>query len=610
MGTRVRIIKTVVVFLVCAVIVPAIGFAAPKKPDTIPTGDYTFTKEYLSWLIPREMSKNKVTGLSIALVDDQRIVWTQGFGYADKKNDIPARPETVYRIASISKLFTASALMRLSEQGKVNIDEPLQRYLPDFTIKTRFPKSDPITLRNIMTHHSGLPSNFFRGMFSRIPDHFSKVIPELKDEYVSFPANYVFSYSNLGPTLLGTVIERVTGKEYGSYMDEAIIRPLGMTSSTFSWRANSALSKAYRKGKEIDDPRIRDIPAGGLLSNVLDLSRFISMVLAGGYYGDRQILKAETIAEMLRPQNTKVPLDLGRRVGLAWMLGNTPNVDIQNGGLIAHHSGSLFSFNSQLIVLPETRLGVVVLCNSSTGRQTVDKIAAEAVKLALETKKGITQPQPLQPAETGRPLSPTETRAYEGNYATPMGLVTITGKKHYFLAEAADKTFRLVPRTDATFALKYKLFGFIPVRLGNLEQMSISRNTVAGHELLVARSWGQDTLLGQKIVYAPVSERWRARAGIYEIVNGTHDVFVLDRIRMTFQNGLLVIEYSAPLVAESEVSFAISPISDSEALIPGLGYGTGDTIRAITIDGKDGLQYSGYRFKKVLGPEGLVRPGF
>ena len=120
---------------------------APKKPDEILLGNYTYAKEYLTWLIQKEMKKNQVMGLSIAIVDDQTIVWAQGFGYADAKLKIPATPETIYRIGSISKLFTVTATMQLAEQGIVDIDQPIKNYLPQFSVKTRFPDSDPITLR-------------------------------------------------------------------------------------------------------------------------------------------------------------------------------------------------------------------------------------------------------------------------------------------------------------------------------------------------------------------------------------------------------------------------------------------------------------------------------
>ena len=188
----------------CALLLAACATPAPVADHEI-RGDYRFTEKYLSWLVEHEMSDNDITGLSIALIDDQQVVWQQGFGYADLANKVPATPETIYRAGSIAKVFTAAATMQLAEQGKLDIDQPLAAALPEFAIKTRFPKAGPVTPRNIMTHHSGLPSNFLRDMYVRDPGRFETVVEGLHDEHLAFPPDYVFSYSNVGMALLGAV---------------------------------------------------------------------------------------------------------------------------------------------------------------------------------------------------------------------------------------------------------------------------------------------------------------------------------------------------------------------------------------------------------------------
>ena len=144
-------IASLIILIVILVLAGCSG--APVKPDQIIPGNYDYAKEHLSWLIRKEMKRNKVMGVSIAIVDDQKVLWAQGFGYSDAKNEIPATPETVYRIGSISKLFTAMATMKLVEDGQVDIDRPLKIYLPQFSVRTRFSDSGPITPRTIMTHH-------------------------------------------------------------------------------------------------------------------------------------------------------------------------------------------------------------------------------------------------------------------------------------------------------------------------------------------------------------------------------------------------------------------------------------------------------------------------
>ncbi len=333
--------------------------APPPKPESQLRGDYSYLKAYLTWLIESHMRQKSIEGLSIAIVDDKHILWAQGFGNADAANKIPATPETLYRVGSISKLFTDVLVLQLAEQGKLDIDQPLTRYLPDFSIKSRFPNANPPTLRQIMTHHSGLPSDISNGMWTANPEPFGGLAGKLKDEYLAYPPDYVFSYSNVGLSLLGSVLEKTTGQAFAAYAQQQLLKPLGMNHAQFSTYVDGLpVSKAYKLHEEKSEPPLRDMPAGGLSANVLDMGRFMQMVLAGGSMNGQQILKPETLKDMLRAQNSQVTLDAGQQIGLGWFLRNNLNI-----GTIAEHGGATLYHNSLLSLVPEQRLGVVLLSN-------------------------------------------------------------------------------------------------------------------------------------------------------------------------------------------------------------------------------------------------------
>jgi CubicO group peptidase (beta-lactamase class C family) len=576
--------------------IPLAGCASPPpRPEHAARGDYAYTRQYASWLIEREMKKHKVTGLSIALVDDQHVVWTQGFGYADEANGIPATPDTVYRVGSVSKLFTASAAMQLAEQGKLDIDQPLRDYLPEFSTRTRAAHSRPITPRNIMTHHSGLPSDWFKGMWSKHPEPFTKVVDDIRGQYVASRPGAVFSYSNLGFTLLGHAVQKVSGEDFAAYMQRALLQPLGMSHSAFALQAQGPFAaKAYRNGKEAEDPPLRDVPAGGLNSSVLDMSRFLEMVFAGGRSGEQQILKPETLAEMLRPQNANVPLDLDLRVGLGWMLSG---IDIGNAGPVAHHAGATLMFHSQVIALPEHKLGIVVLANSASAGRVVNKVAVEALKLALEAKTGMRQPPPEQPAAQP-PLTAQARQSYVGYYDTPLGLAKVTDRLGQLRAEVMGKTFRLEPRADGGVGLAYRVLGLFPVSLGDLDRVTLRRARVDGHDVLVARSHGRDMLAGEKIVPEPLSQDWLGRLGDYEIVNAGDDAVLPDMIRLRNEDGLLVAEYSFAGQPDMLARLALAPVSPAAAVVLGLGRGKGESIQMVTVDGEERLLFSGLELRK------------
>ena len=142
MSNRLISLASCVVVLLSACATPA------PVAESSGIGDYRFTEKYISWLTDREMEENQITGISIALVDNQRVIWQKGFGHADLENDIPATPETIYRAGSIAKVFTAAATMQLADQGKINIDQPLAAALPNFRSKPasqRLARSLPAT---------------------------------------------------------------------------------------------------------------------------------------------------------------------------------------------------------------------------------------------------------------------------------------------------------------------------------------------------------------------------------------------------------------------------------------------------------------------------------
>ena len=582
------------------VVVQAGCSAAPTRPDSVARDDYAGLAKYLSALIRYEMKKQDVTGLSIALVDDQRVVWADGFGYADKAGKVPASPETVYRVASISKLFTATAVMQLAERGKLDIDRPLRDYLPEFSIRTRFPGSAPVTPRTLMTHHSGLPSDYLKGMWTRDPEPFTKVVDRIGEEYAANPPDTVFSYSNLGVTLLGHAVERIAGRDFAAHMQDCVILPLGMTRSSFSTGPDRSAraAKGYRKGREAEEYPLRDVPAGGLNSSVLDLSRFVRMVFAGGKAGDRQILEPETLAEMLRPQNAGVPLDLGFRIGLGWMLGGLDGTDMRQTGTVARHSGATFLYHGQLIVLPDRKLGVVVLSNSATAGSVVNKVATEALELALEAKTGVRQPERKKSAEGKGRLSEEVLQNYEGRYATLAGVVDIRNYPGGLRANAMNRTLLMVPRADGWLGLQYRFLGIFPVSLGELDDVGIMRADVAGREILKARMHGQEILFGERIRPTPVSGTWLQRTGEYEITNYGKDAPLVEKIRVFAEDDFLIVESAVPLLFKGRIRFALEPVSETEAIIRGMGRGMGETIRAVSVNGETMYSYSGYLLRK------------
>lgn len=588
--------------LCCFMLLAGCASSPPPKPETRQPGNYEYTKEYIRWFTQQQMKKHDVTGLSLALIDDQRIVWAEGFGYADRAHNVPATPETLYRAGSITKLFTATAVMQLVERGLIDLDQPVKTYLPEFSFKTRFPDAPPITIRHILTHHSGLPANIPLGMWSNNPQPYATVLHDLKTRYVLHPPNQIFSYSNLGMAILGQVIERVSGEPYATYVSRAIFDPIGMTTASMETGVATSplMAHAYLKGKEEPELPLRDIPAGGLNASVLDLARFVQMVFAQGQAGSHHVVKPETLSGMLSTQNTDVPLDLDFKIGLGWWLSDIDRLHQDTLGTVASHAGGTYHFRSQLITLPNQKLGVVVMTNSSTGGETVIKIATELLTSALEAKSGFLAEDSKQHDTPVIPLSPEQLAKYEGWYNTGAGVAKVTRSGGQLHAEVMDKSFRLVPRHNQELGLEYKVLGLYSLDLGQLGQMTFSRTTMAGHELLVGRTDQKSRMvMGERIAPVPISPRWLRRVGTYDMIDVGEEGALLDRLRVSVQDGFLVLTGRFIKPTAFEFTHALAPLSDTEAVVMGFGFAAGETVEVVQQAGEEVLQYSGYQLKRI-----------
>ena len=574
---------------------------APVAPPRVTTGDHRSTIQYLTELIRYEMDRNSVTGLSIALVDDQRVVWAEGFGYADKDKGIAATEDTLYRVGSVSKLITDTAAMQLAEQGRLGLDEPVARYVPGFTVRSRFPGTGAITARNLMTHHSGLARDL-ASTAGQETQPLADVVERIKDSDAAYPPDLVFSYSNVGLALLGLAVQDIAGAPFAEHMRASLLEPLGMTRSSFDPGPSPLpqMSRGYKSGTVAHETWMHDVPAGGLNSSVADLSRFLEMVFAAGRSGERQVLKPESLSQMLSPQNTASPLDLDFRIGLGWFLDWSST---RSGGLLASHGGDLGEFHSDLVVLPEHKIGVVVLANSGSAA-VVSRIATEALKLALEVKTGIRAPDPVEHAKVRRATRSMPTavqQEFVGDYTTMMGLAHVFTRGGGLHVRFRGHELDLTPRTDGTFGLDYVWLGLIHVNLGPLGDIGMSRRTVGGREVIIATVGDKQILAGERLTRLGNLEPWRRRLGAYRPVNQNLAGPFIAKIQLSEAYGELFAEISWAddwgTLGSNRVAFM--PVSDDEAVQSGPLAGVGEVLRAVAVDGEDRLRFAGVLLQRV-----------
>lgn len=542
----------------------------------------------MNWFILKEMKDKNITGLSIALVEDQKIIWQQGFGFADLKNKIKAAPDTVYRAGSISKLFNGMAVMKLVETGRMELDRPLATYLPQFRIKSRFGNTDGITPRTILTHHSGLPRDWIDGMWAKQPKPFTQLVHEIKNEYVAYPPNTMLSYSNLGVTLLGHAVQNVSGIAYAQYLDQTLIEPMGMEHSRFETGiSGSRAAKSYLGGKEVFEYPLGYIPAGGLNTTATDLARLAMLVNNHGKLENRQILLPESLEAMLTVQNARIPLDLGNSIGLAWFIND--KVLAQKEPVYAH-GGGVIAHRAMFMVAPESKLGVVVLAN--TGSANPRKIAGKLLQMAWEAKNGEKLPK-LKP-------SVAKSSDFKGTYATLIGKVSVTEtSSHHYKVKSSMGKFKLNPGENNHYHLSYRLFGFIPMDLEELGEAGLSTEDISGHHIIVAELDHNRFLAGVKVTPHPIHEAWKKRLGKYKLLNPPEPpIYQIKDFELKIEDGYLV--EAMALSGGDILTQILFPVNAQEVIGQGLGVSLGETVRIIKDDkGEEILTYSGLRFKRV-----------
>jgi D-alanyl-D-alanine carboxypeptidase len=344
--------------------------------------------------IESQMAYRGLPGMSIGIVFDQTRMWSRGFGYSDVEKKIPATPTTIYRIASVTKLFTATAIMQLRDAGRLQLDDPVAKYLPWFTIRTRDADAPPITIRHLLTHTAGLPREapFPYWTDNNFPTR-EQIIETLPNQETIWAPETKWKYSNLALSVAGELVSAVSGEAYAVYIHQHILEPLGMksTSIVFPDEHHSRLAVAYGRRMPDGTRAVRPFmdtkgltPAANLSSTVEDLARFASLQLRQDTSDGHQIVKGSTLREMHCVQWLEPDWKSGQGLGFA--------LERDSERTLMGHGGSLAGYRTQITISPEEKIAVIVLANADDGNPGY--YVKQAFNWVAPTIKKATAPSP------------------------------------------------------------------------------------------------------------------------------------------------------------------------------------------------------------------------
>lgn len=489
---------------------------------------YMTLLENISGIIHKSMKENNIPGAAVAVIKDNEILLSQGFGQTTVAEwGTPIRSNTLFRIASVSKLFTGTMMMRLVEKGLIDLDKPVQYYVPWFT--TADPElSKIITIRMLLSHSSGLPTGgdvSFHYSETGLYDYMKLTVPTLP---LLFHPGTAYSYGNHALNIAGFVAEQVTNKKFSDLMEEMLFHPLEMMQTTYNPLKAMTQPLALphdrdSKGKLSISQQFFDnvacYPSYYAFSSIEDLCKFALLHLQEGVYQNKQIISASSIDEM-RKQQIKwyTPNDGGCGINFFQ--------EVKDGIQRFWHYGQYsYQYSSQFILVPQKGIAVIALANGENifqaGYEIVDELLKHEKNNTLEPVKFLDEP---------------DWQFFKGTYLhSYYGLIEITGNR---LIKINNAEFELIPHSRDTFLAKDEQ--------GNtIYTVGLPKDSV---KCIVINTKGCSEF---KEVYTPNPNEWLNWEGKYSDGRDTYEVSIQG-------NSLLIKELDHEILA--------SPISKNKFL--------------------------------------------
>lgn len=369
--------------------------------------NHEVNRDLLDEFVNKVIKEKGIPGVAVGILHKGQTL-TAGFGVTNMEHPLPITDETLFQIGSITKTFTGTAIMRLIEMGKLDLEATVRTYVPDFKVSDETASSEA-TIRHLLTHTGGWEGDVFDDTGSG-DDALVKYVTNMAELKQLAPLGAVFSYCNSGFSLAGYIIEVVTGKSYQAALKELVLDPLGLESSYLE--PSDVMTHRFVVGHNVTEeggkvarpwPLSRSAyPAGGITCHVQDLLRYARFHLGDGRVNDEaRLLSPESMELMQSPQ---VTIWGDERVGIAWMINEI------DGVRIVSHGGGTTGQISSLELVPERDFAIAILTNADRGGLVTQEMSRWALKRYLELE--IPDPKPIESSEE-------ELASYTGRYSQP-----------------------------------------------------------------------------------------------------------------------------------------------------------------------------------------------
>jgi CubicO group peptidase (beta-lactamase class C family) len=422
----------------------------PDRP-VFEKGDFSGAVTVLDSIIRNNLEQQRIPGAAVALVYEGRVIFSRCYGYGDTEKKVAITEDTYFMVGSLTKSFTALAVLKLIEQGKIDPNADIKNYIPDFSIRNFYDGEAPITINHLLTHTSGLMIDYYV-RFTRERKYSNvDLLSQLQNEYLCFKPGSAYKYSNIGYRLLGMIIEQVTGERFECYLEKEVFKPLGLNNSFFDYTVDMALhmSKGHNGDTETSRVDNEDKSASGLFSTLKDLTAFLKFLSSRATQLPGGINNSKIIDLIIKNADPAIDTfyDSKNIYSSGWYLNSYQFKGIH---AVLSSSGNINGFSTAMTYIPEERLGIIILTNSSLGWKANMDIIARDLRGLIDAS---CDPETRRTDGENQKIieSTAEYESLCGRYVGFGPIVDIFQKKNKLYAKFKGPAALLIPEGDGVF---------------------------------------------------------------------------------------------------------------------------------------------------------------
>ena len=542
-------------------------------------------KRELSEAAQALLDNRKAAGVAYAVVEDGQVRILEASGWADADLQRTLQTDTPLPLGSVSQLYAAALAMGLVEAGQLSLDDTVQKRLPALQLKARGPSILPITLRALLSHHSGLSAGDARGLYLETPAANSVLTREL---ILSRAPGVLTEESPQAIELAGALLSQTAGLSYAQLLDRHINKPLALRHTGLAPLPGAAVG--HRKGDSEPVLYPRDLAALGVQASIGD---FAKLLAALDPQQPGKWLSSASRSTLISAQNRHVRYDFENRQGMPWQLFTSRRAAV---GEVATVSSRVPGFRTEVRMFPSHRLSVALVANWSEAGEELDQFIRQISDAALQAKAGIARRNPDEPLPQRIALPKGLVfDAPAAHYSSSMGLLRPQVDDDGFDFELGGFGLRAVRRADGWYALRYRLLGVIPLSLSFVKKVLIAPVRVGAQRLLVYHAGDSTGLFGSAFEPSAAPPQLQGLLGKYRISNPdpVSERWRISDIALVLDDGVPVLRASFDNLLDVDMTLPLRALGDNRYGVPGLVPGLGDSIRVLPGDPAR-ILFSGY----------------